>query len=85
MQDLSEGTFQGRKQWSRKREEMFTKRLSVKLAGAERTQWERTTGGETSRPRSQHSHTWPLFSEPWGLLTWRPELNFRKSTVSGVN
>lgn len=41
----------------------------MKLAGA----GERTKGREPSRPPTC---TWPLFSEPWGCLTQRPELNF---------
>lgn len=59
--------------YSRKREGMITKQPLVKLA--EQKEHNRTKGREPTRA---FSSTWPLFSEPWGFLTRRPEPIFGK-------
>lgn len=66
--------------YSRKREDMIAKQLLVKLA--EQKEHNRTKGRELTMASSS---TWPLFSEPWGFLTKRPEPTFGKYVVWGLN
>lgn len=82
MQKASEGTFQGRKQRA------LEKGRECQEVAVGETGWSRKNAtGKNNRWRAFKATLTGsyLFSEPWGLLTWTPDLNFRKHVVWGFD